>query len=145
MTKYLDNPHAGIILQEEFLEPLGLSQNALAQAIGVPANRISEIIRGRRGITADTDLRLSLFLGTSEGYWLHMQNSYDMMEAKRFFGDAIKKIVPYIKVLTPARSKTTSKNKTLPSLIRSTKTGTIKLRQVAKASKKTQTRTATQS
>lgn len=95
MTKYLDNPHAGIILQEEFLEPLGLSQNALAQAIGVPANRISEIIRGRRGITADTDLRLARFFGTSEGYWLRLQNTYDMMEARREVGTVIGKIKPF--------------------------------------------------
>lgn len=95
MTKYLDNPHSGIILQEEFLEPLGLSQNALAQAIGVPANRISEIIRGRRGITADTDLRLARFFGTSEGYWLRLQNTYDMMEARREVGTVIGKIKPF--------------------------------------------------
>lgn len=95
MTKYLDNPHAGIILQEEFLEPLGLSQNALAQAIGVPANRINEIIRGRRGITADTDLRLARFFGMSEGYWLRLQNAYDMMETRREVGTLIAKIKPF--------------------------------------------------
>lgn len=95
MTKYLDSPHAGIILQEEFLEPLGLSQNALAQAIGVPANRINEIIRGRRGITADTDLRLARFFGMSEGYWLRLQNTYDMMEARREVGALIGKIKPF--------------------------------------------------
>lgn len=95
MSKYLDNPHAGIILQEEFLEPLGLSQNALAQAIGVPANRINEIIRGRRGITADTDLRLARFFGMSEGYWLRLQNAYDMMEARREVGVVIAKIKPF--------------------------------------------------
>lgn len=95
MTKYLDNPHAGVILQEEFLGPLGLSQNALAQAIGVPANRINEIIRGRRGITADTDLRLARFFGMSDGYWLSLQNTYDMMETRREVGTLISKIKPY--------------------------------------------------
>ena len=95
MTEPLDNPHAGIILQEEFLDPLGLSQNALAQAIGVPANRINEIIRGRRGITADTDLRLARFLGMSEGYWLRLQNTYDMMETRREVGSIIGKIKPF--------------------------------------------------
>lgn len=94
MTKYLNNPHAGVILQEEFLEPLGLSQNALAQAIGVPANRINEIIRGRRGITADTDLRLARFFSLSEGYWLRLQNTYDMMETRREVGTLIGKIKP---------------------------------------------------
>ncbi len=95
MTKYLKNPHPGEILQEEFLEPLDLSQNALAQAIGVPANRINEIIRGRRGITADTDLRLARFFKLSEGYWLRLQNTYDMMEARREVGKDIGKIKPH--------------------------------------------------
>jgi len=95
MTEYLKNPHPGEILQEEFLEPLVLSQNALAQAIGVPANRISGIVRGRRGISADTDLRLARYFGLSEGYWLRLQNSYDMMEAHRDAGSAISKIKPY--------------------------------------------------
>lgn len=97
MTKYLKNPHPGEILQEEFLEPIGLSQNALAKAIDVPANRINEIIRGRRGITADTDLRLSRYLGLSEGYWLRLQNAYDMMEAHRTVGAAaLRKIKPIV-------------------------------------------------
>lgn len=96
MTKYLNNPHPGEILQEEFLEPLKLSQNALAQAIGVPANRINEIIRGRRGITADTDLRLARFFKLSEGYWLRLQNTYDMMQARREVGKAISKIKPFV-------------------------------------------------
>jgi addiction module HigA family antidote len=96
MTQYLHNPHPGEILQQEFLEPLGLSQNALAQAIGVPANRINEIIRGRRGITADTDLRLARFFKLSEGYWLRLQNTYDMMEARREIGQDIGKIKPHV-------------------------------------------------
>jgi antitoxin HigA-1 len=95
MGNFLKNPHPGEILQEEFLEPLGLSQNALAKAIGVPANRINEIIRGRRGISADTDLRLARFFGLSEGYWLRLQNSYDMMAARREDGNAIRRIRPY--------------------------------------------------
>lgn len=91
----LKNPHPGEILKEEFLAPLSISQNALANAIGVPANRINEVIRGRRGITADTDLRLGQFFGLSEGYWLRLQNAYDMMQAKRQGGKAISKIKPY--------------------------------------------------
>lgn len=79
----LKNPHPGDILKEEFLEPLGLSQNALAKTIGVPANRISEIIRGRRDITADTDLRLARAFGLSDGFWLGLQVAYDLMEARR--------------------------------------------------------------
>jgi addiction module HigA family antidote len=95
MTKYLKNPHPGEILQEEFLEPLGLSQNALAQAIGVPSNRINDIVRGRRGITADTDLRFARYFELSEGYWLRLQNSYDLMDAQREAGKAISLIKPF--------------------------------------------------
>ncbi|AEP10623.1 HigA family addiction module antitoxin [Micavibrio aeruginosavorus] len=83
MTTHLKNPHPGDILAVEFLEPLGLSQNALAKAIDVPANRINEIIRGRRGITADTDVRLARYFGLSEGFFLRLQNAYDLMEAHR--------------------------------------------------------------
>ncbi len=95
MTTHLKNPHPGDILNVEFLEPLGLSQNALAKAIDVPANRINEIIRGRRGITADTDVRLARYFGLSEGYWLRLQNAYDLMEAHRTLTAAdLKKIKP---------------------------------------------------
>ncbi len=90
----LKNPHPGEILQEEFLEPLGLSQNALAQAIGVPSNRINDLVRGRRGISADTDLRLARYFALSEGYWMRLQNAYDMMEARRAAGKSIARIVP---------------------------------------------------
>jgi addiction module HigA family antidote len=94
-TKLLKNPHPGEILRLEFLEPLSLSQNALAHAIGVPANRINEIVRGRRSVTADTDLRLGRFFGLSEGYWLRLQNDYDVLEAKRKAGRVISGIQPY--------------------------------------------------
>ena len=94
MTKHLKNPHPGEILQEEFLEPFGMSQNALAQAIGVPSNRINELVRGRRSVTADTDLRLARYFGLSEGYWLRLQNTYDMMEVRREAGKAIAQIKP---------------------------------------------------
>lgn len=84
-----------MILKEEFLAPLALSQNALARAISVPANRINEIIRARRSITADTDLRLAKFFGLSQGYWLRLQNDYDVIEAKRKGDVTISKIQPY--------------------------------------------------
>ncbi len=83
MDKEITNPHPGIILKEEFLEELGMSMTKLAEAIGVPKNRIHHIVKGTRGITADTDLRLCRFFGLSEGYWLRLQNQYDLMEAKR--------------------------------------------------------------
>ncbi|MDF3920230.1 HigA family addiction module antitoxin [Salinicola salarius] len=73
--------HPGEILLEDVIEPLGLTNNAMA--IGVPATRIGEITRGARAITADTDLRLSIYFGTSPGYWLRLQNSYDLDEARR--------------------------------------------------------------
>ncbi|RJP20954.1 MAG: addiction module antidote protein, HigA family [Candidatus Omnitrophota bacterium] len=95
MATLLKNPHPGEILREEFLKPLGLSQNALAQALGVPANRINDLVRGRRGITADTDLRLARYFGFSNGYWLHLQNAYDLMEAQRKDGQSIRRIKPY--------------------------------------------------
>lgn len=88
------NPHAGEILKEEFLEPLGLSQNALARAIGVPPRRINEIVLGRRAITADTDLRLARYFGMSEGFFLGLQASYELMERKRALGDALDRITP---------------------------------------------------
>ncbi|MBB3192167.1 HigA family addiction module antitoxin [Halomonas cerina] len=83
MSDKLPNIHPGEILQEEFLEPMGLSKNALAKAIGVSVTRISQITLGRRRITGDTDLRLSRYFGTSEGYWLRLQNAYDLEEARR--------------------------------------------------------------
>jgi addiction module HigA family antidote len=95
MTIYLDNPHPGIILKEEFLQPLGLSQNGLAQAIGVPANRINEIVRGRRGITADTDLRLCRFFGLSSGYWLRAQAAHDTEVAERELAPVLLRIRPW--------------------------------------------------
>ncbi|HBH26849.1 MAG TPA: addiction module antidote protein, HigA family [Rhodospirillaceae bacterium] len=96
MKALLENPTPGVILAEEFLAPLGLSQNALAQQIGVPANRLSEIVRGRRGITADTDMRLARFFGLSEGYFLRLQNAHDLMEAARRPGtqEALAAITP---------------------------------------------------
>jgi addiction module HigA family antidote len=71
---------------EEFLKPLGLSQNALARALRVPPRRINEIVLNKRAITADTDLRLSRYFGMSEGFWLGLQNDYDLMEARRRLG-----------------------------------------------------------
>ncbi|MBP3923749.1 HigA family addiction module antidote protein [bacterium] len=83
MSQYLKIPHVGQVLQDEFLEPLGLSQNALALAIGVPSNRINAIIRGQRSITADTDLRLTKYFGLSKGYFLRLQNNFELLEAEQ--------------------------------------------------------------
>jgi antitoxin HigA-1 len=76
----LPNIHPGEVLKEEFLEPLGISQYRLAKTIGVQPIRIGEICAGRRGITADTALRLSRALGTTPGFWLGLQADYDIEE-----------------------------------------------------------------
>jgi addiction module HigA family antidote len=70
--------HPGEILWHDFMEPLGLSQIALARAIGVTSMRISQLVRGRRAITADTALRLSRYFGTRPGWWLDLQTHYDL-------------------------------------------------------------------
>ena len=71
------NIHPGEILLEEFLTPLGLSQNKLAITIHVPARRINEIVHGKRGITADTALRLGKFFGMTPGFWMGLQDEFD--------------------------------------------------------------------
>ena len=75
--------HPGEFLREDFLVPLGLSANALALALRVPVTRISEIVRERRGITADTALRLARYFGTTPDFWMKMQMSYDLAVASR--------------------------------------------------------------
>lgn len=81
------NPHhPGIVLLEQFLKPSGLSQNALARDIGVPPRRINEIILGKRGITADTALRLAKRFGNSARYWMGLQTDFDLEEARRDYG-----------------------------------------------------------
>jgi addiction module HigA family antidote len=91
----LRNPHPGEILKEEFLNELGMSQNQLAHAIGVPGNRIHAIVNGTRNVSGDTDLRLCKFFGLSEGYFLRLQNAYETLEAKRRIGGQLAKIKPY--------------------------------------------------
>ena len=95
----LDPVTPGELLMEEFLKPMGLSQYRLAKEIGVPAQRISEIISGKRSITADTDLRLCKFFGLSNGYWLRAQVAHDIEVAERQMGALLKKIRPYTDVL----------------------------------------------
>ncbi len=82
----LANPTPGEILLEEFLIPMGISQNALARAILVPPRRINEIVLGKRTITADTDLRLARYFGLSEGFFLGLQADHDLMEKRREIG-----------------------------------------------------------
>jgi len=85
----------GELLREEFLEPMGISQYRLAKELGVPAQRISEIVAGRRAISADTDLRLCRFFGMSKGYWLRAQAAYETEVAEARLTDALAHIVPW--------------------------------------------------
>lgn len=90
--KTLPNIHPGEVLLEEFLLPMGISQNALARAAGVPPRRVNEIVLGKRGISADTAVRLAAALGSSERFWLGLQADYDLEEARRALGDAVARI-----------------------------------------------------
>lgn len=85
----------GEILLEEFLKPMGISQYRLAKEINVPAQRISEIVAGRRAVTADTDLRLCRFFGLSKGYWLRAQAAHDTEVAERSLENELQKIKPW--------------------------------------------------
>jgi addiction module HigA family antidote len=88
-------PHIGEILKEEFLEPLGITQNALAIALGVPTNRINAIVRGQRGVTADTDLRLTKYFGLSKGYFLRLQANFELLEQSQKIEKELSNIVPF--------------------------------------------------
>ena len=85
--------HPGEVLQEEVLKPLHLSVNQLAKALAVDAPRLNEIVRGRRGISADTALRLSRYLGTSAQFWLNLQTSYDLRITEQQKGAAITRAI----------------------------------------------------
>ncbi len=89
----IPNIHPGEVLIEEFLKPMGLSRYRLAQAIEVPAMRISEICAGKRAITADTALRLARAFGTTPGFWLGLQADYDTEEAEKALGDTLNHIM----------------------------------------------------
>ena len=86
--------HPGEILMEEFLEPLEVSQNRLAVAIGVPPRRINEIVHGKRRITADTALRLGRYFGTTDRFWLNLQTYYDLEVEKDQLGNTLDQIEP---------------------------------------------------
>ena len=92
-SKKLDPVHPGEILQKEFLEPMRLSQNRLALAIGVPARRINEIVLGKRGITADTALRLARYFKMSPQFWLGLQMDYELDVAEDLLEGRLKKEV----------------------------------------------------
>jgi len=93
--KKLNPVTPGELLKEEFLIPLAISQYRLAKEIGVPAQRIGEIVAGRRSVTADTDLRLCRFCGLANGYWLRAQAAYDTEVAEASLAKEIKRIRPW--------------------------------------------------
>lgn len=93
--RYIAIPTIGEYLREEWLEPLKMSQNALAKSIGVPQNRINDIVNGKRGISADTDLRLCKYFGMSNGFFMRMQIGFEQTLAKRELKKDLAKIVPY--------------------------------------------------
>ena len=87
-------PTVGEVLASEFLEPFNLSQNALAKALGIPQNRLSDIINGKRGISADTDLRLCKYFGLTDGYFSGLQMDFERIAAKRKLKKDLAKIIP---------------------------------------------------
>ena len=82
----------GEMLEEEFLKPYGLTKYRLAKDIGVPAQRMGDIVAGKRSITADTDLRLCRYFGLSDGWWLRGQSQYDMAVAREKMGESLTRI-----------------------------------------------------
>jgi antitoxin HigA-1 len=92
--QWLHNSHAGELLVSEFMEPLGLTAEALAAPLGVEATRLSDVINGRRPIDADLDLRLSRYFRMSEGFFLGLQLDHDLLAAKRALNGDLDRIIP---------------------------------------------------
>lgn len=86
--------HPGEVLMEDFIEGFGITQNKLAVSIGVPPRRINEIVHGKRGITADTAIRLAKYFGTSEELWMNLQSNYELRLERRTLRDQIDSIAP---------------------------------------------------
>lgn len=91
---WLDNPHAGKVLMSEFMEPLGLDAAALANAIAVDSSRLQDLIAGTLRIDGELDLRLARYFRMSEGFFLRLQDQFEIREAKRALNDALDRIVP---------------------------------------------------
>ena len=101
-SKLLANVTPGEILDEEFLEPMGITQYRLAKDIGVPPRRINEIVKGQRAITADTALRLGRYFGTTPEFWLNLQTHYDLEQVEARLADRLDKEVKVRAALQPA-------------------------------------------
>ncbi|MGA3004791.1 MAG: HigA family addiction module antitoxin [Acetobacteraceae bacterium] len=93
-TEQIPNPTPGEVLLLDFIEPMRLTQNGLARAIGVPPRRINEIVLGKRAVTADTDLRLARYFGVSEGFWLGLQADHDLLRQRRKIAGELEQIEP---------------------------------------------------
>lgn len=97
-TNKLPPIHPGEILKTEFLEPLGISQNRLALAMRESAGQISEIVQGKRSVTANTAIRLAIALGTDPEFWLRIQSRYDLETAQDMFGETAKReVIPVLR------------------------------------------------
>lgn len=94
-------PHPGRILADTFMAPLGLSSNRLGAVLGVPANRISEIVKGRRSISADTALRLAELFGTEAEFWMTLQSDHDLALARDRDGAEIRRVIAALRVVDP--------------------------------------------
>lgn len=95
MSRQVKYPHPGEILKEEFLDPMGISMYRLAKDIEVPQQRIGQIIAGARGVTAETALLLSRYFGTSDGFWLNLQASFDLATERDRLANRLSAIKPY--------------------------------------------------
>ena len=97
MRREIPLSHPGIILLEDWLKPMGISQYALAKAIDVPARRINEIVKGLRGITVDTALRLGAYFGTDAQSWINLQTHFDTENAREAMADVLNRITTTVK------------------------------------------------
>jgi len=97
MTTKIPMTHPGVILREEYFEPLGLTQLAVAKATGIPQSRLSEILAGRRAITADTAARLGRYFGVDSRNWLNLQSAYDLWLVERDQAKALAKVRPLVR------------------------------------------------
>jgi addiction module HigA family antidote len=93
-TDEIPNPTPGDILLLDFIEPMGLTQNGLARAIGVPPRRVNEIVLGKRAVTADTDLRLARYFGVSDGFFPGLQADHDLLRQRRKIAAELERIEP---------------------------------------------------
>ena len=96
IPQYRSPTHPGEMLLKEFLEPMEITQQTLAQAIGVPYQRVNELVNGKRGITPSTALRLSKYFGNSPGFWLNLQNNWEIYHAQKAEAKQLKNIKPLV-------------------------------------------------